>query len=34
MRNEILDLLIRNAQQYVSGQAMCQTFGVTRAAIW
>ncbi len=34
MRNEILDLLIRNAQQYVSGQAMCQQFGVTRAAIW
>ena len=34
MRNKILDLLIRNAQQYVSGQAMCQEFGVTRAAIW
>ncbi|MGI6004341.1 MAG: biotin--[acetyl-CoA-carboxylase] ligase [Christensenellales bacterium] len=34
MREQILDMLIRNAQQYVSGQQMCEVFGVTRAAIW
>lgn len=34
IRNGILNELIVNAQQYVSGQRLCETFGVTRAAIW
>nr|WP_122012311.1 biotin--[acetyl-CoA-carboxylase] ligase [Maliibacterium massiliense] len=34
MRDTILDTLICNAEQYVSGQQMCEQFGVTRAAIW
>ena len=34
MRYKILEILLQNAQQYVSGEALCKQFGVTRAAIW
>ena len=34
MRYKILEILIQNAQHYVSGEALCKQFGVTRAAIW
>ena len=33
MKSEILHLL-RHADGYVSGQQLCETFGVSRTAVW
>ena len=33
MKTEILKLL-RESQDYVSGQQLCETFGVSRTAVW
>ena len=33
MKAEILSLL-RKTEGYISGQELCERFGVTRAAVW
>lgn len=33
MKNEILELL-RNGSEYISGQELCERFGVSRTAVW
>ena len=33
MKSEILHLL-RNADGYISGQQLCEAFGVSRTAVW
>jgi len=33
MKSEILELL-KNTTEYVSGQELCERFGVSRTAIW
>ena len=33
MKTEILKLL-RESKDYVSGQQLCETFGVSRTAVW
>ncbi len=34
MREEIIALLISNMGKYISGQAMSETLGISRAAVW
>lgn len=34
MKNEILTMLREHCPDYVSGQALCEQFGVSRTAVW